>query len=203
MKTALEPVEPELRIIRSDVTDRSTTYVVGVGRSFRPGDDHEVGDIWGGLTIRNSGVGYAAAMIVAAFHRLICKNGMTAPIPDAILFRRAHRGFNLEKIRDVLVERLQGLPGKLAGAARALLASRASRTDDPRPAFLDILRRARLPARLLPDIERAYEAEPALKGSAFGVSQAATRAAQGMSPEERFELERAAGAYIAHLSRTN
>jgi hypothetical protein len=202
LKIALEPVETELRIVRSQVTERSATYVVGIGRPFRPGDDHEVGDIWGGLTIRNSGVGFAAAVVIASFTRLLCKNGMTAPVPDAILFRRAHRSFDLERLRDTLIDRLRELPGKLADGACALVASRTSRTDDPRPAFLEILRAARLPRKLLPELEHAYEAEPRLRGSAFGVSQAVTRAAQGRPAEDRFELERAAGDYIANLVRT-
>lgn len=113
LKEALEPVESELRVIRSAVTDRSATYVIGVGRTFRPGDDHEVGDLWGGLCIRNSGVGFAAAMIVASFTRLICKNGTTAPIPDALLFHRAHHAFDLKKVRETLVERFRELPGWL------------------------------------------------------------------------------------------
>jgi hypothetical protein len=127
---------------------------------------------------------------------------MTAPIPDALLFRRTHRAFDLEKLRDALIERLRDLPGKLADAAHALVSSRASRADDPRATFLEILRAARLPRKLLPELERAYEAEPRLKGNSFGISQAVTRAAQDRPAEERFDLERAAGEYIAHLSRT-
>lgn len=203
LRTALEPVETELRVVRAHVTEQSASYVVAVGKAFRPGDDHEVGDLWGGITIRNSGVGFAAAVIVASFTRLLCKNGMTAPVPDAVLLHRAHRAFDLEKVRTRLIERLKGLPGKLADAARALVASRRSRIDDPRPAFLEILRAAHVSRKFLPELERAYEAEPALKGSAFGVSQAVTRAAQSRSPEERFDLETAAGEHISNLFRSN
>ena len=202
LRTALEPVDPDVRIIRSHVTEGSTGFVVSVGRAFRPGDDHDVGDLWGGLTIRNSGVGFAAAVIVASFTRLLCKNGMTAPIPDAVLLRRAHRAFDFDKLRDTLVERLSTLPGKLANAGRALFASRRLRVEDQSQAFLEMLRAAHLPRKLLSELERAYDAEPATRGTAFGVSQAVTRAAQDRPPEERFDLERAAGAYIAHLSRT-
>jgi hypothetical protein len=109
----------------------------------------------------------------------------------------------MEKLRDMLVERLRELPGRLQEAARVLVASREHRVSTPRDAFLEVLRRARLPLRLLPDLERAYDAEPGLRGAAFGISQAATRAAQGLTSEERVQLEQAAGEYLANLSRTN
>ena len=54
---------------------------------------------------------------------------------------------------------------------------------------------AKLARRLLPDLLRAYEAEP--HASAFGVAQAITLAAQGMTPELRLELETLAGSYLA------
>jgi len=60
---------------------------------------------------------------------------------------------------------------------------------DTKAAFQEVLRTARLPLRLLPELEQALEAEPALRGTAFGVSQAVTRAAQSQKPEERFRLE--------------
>lgn len=61
-----------------------------------------------------------------------------------------------------------------------------------------ILRDARLPLRLLRPLLDAHAKEPL--PNAFGVSQALTLAAQSLSPEERFELERAAGRY---LTQTN
>lgn len=197
----LRTVEPSLRVLRHAFTDKTTTYVLGVGAPFRPGDDHDVGDIWGGLTVRNSGVGFAAAMILASFERLLCKNGMTAPVPGARLLRRAHRSFDLGKLRELLAERLRELPGKLGRAGEVLVAAHRERVDEARPAFQALLRLARMPLRLLPQLEAAYEAEPRLQGTRFGISQAATRAAQDLSPEERFELEQAAGDWIANPTR--
>jgi hypothetical protein len=202
LQTALEPVESDISVVRHAMTERSTSFVVGVGKPFRPGDDHQVGDIWGGLSVRNSSVGFAAVSIIASFTRLLCRNGMTAPVPDAVLVRKAHRAFSLAKLYELLAERLRELPGKLANAGRVLVASREREVRAPKDEFLAILRSAHLPLALLPEIERAYELEPALKGTAFGISQAVTRAAQDVSPEVRFELERAAGVYIAKLSPT-
>ena len=203
LREALEPVDPELRVVRANVTERSTTYVLGIGRAFKPGDDHEVGDCWGGLLVQNSAVGYAAARIVANFTRLVCKNVMVAPIPGAELLRKAHRAFDMDRLRDALFERLRDLPGKLANAAQALAASRERRVTDAKAAFQEVLRTARLPLRLLPELEQALEAEPALRGTAFGISQAVTRAAQAQKPEERFRLELAAGAYVEEATRTH
>lgn len=200
LMTALEPVESDISVVRHALTERSTTFVLGLGKPFRPGDDHEVGDVWGGLTIRNSSVGFASLSVLASFTRLLCLNGLVAPVPNALLVRRAHRAFSLAKLYEMLSERLRSLPCKLANAGRALVASRVREVRVPQDEFLSILRKAHLPLALLPQIERAHEAEPALKGNAFGISQALTRAAQSVSPEVRFELERAAGEYLLHLS---
>jgi hypothetical protein len=197
LEEALRPVEPRLSVVRPIGSDSNKGVVVGIGRPFRPGDDKEVGDVWGCLSVRNSGVGFAAASFVASLHRLLCKNGMVAPIPDASLLHRAHRAFDMSKLRRLLAERLQELPGRLADAGRVLVSSRREHVADAKAAFEEILRTAHLPRKLVSELERAYEKEAALKGSAFGISQAATRAAQGLSPEERFELERAAGQWLA------
>jgi hypothetical protein len=69
--------------------------------------------------------------------------------------------------------------------------------------FLAILRAAHLPVKLAVQIAEAYDEEPALKGTAFGVAQALTRAAQAMTAELRFELEQAAGGYLRSLPRAN
>jgi hypothetical protein len=192
---ALSSIDAELRIIRADMTDRSTSFVVGVGRPFRIGDDHDVGDIWGGLLVRNSGVGFASLLFTLHLTRLICKNGVTAPVGDAMLLRRRHRGLDGEKLTELLAERMAGLPGQLQQGAQALRAATARHVTDVEADVRGLLESARLPARLLPAVLAAYDREP--MPTAFGVSQAATLAAQGLRPEERLEIERAAGQYLA------
>lgn len=200
LRSALERVAPKVAVVYSAVTEMTTTYTLGIGTPFRPGDDHEVNDIWGGLTLRNSSVGAASLTIVASFTRLLCRNGLVAPIPDAVLVRKAHRVFDLTRLRYLLADRLRLLPGQLAEAGQVLIASREEGVQNVSEEFQAILRRARLPQALLPEIERAYDAEPTLTPSKFRVSMAITRAAQGMSAEVRFHLERAAGEYLSHLS---
>ncbi len=185
---------PELRLMRIDITDRSVTYMVAVGRPFRPGDDKVIGDVWGGLLIRNSGVGYASLLVSLSLVRLVCLNGMTAPIPDAILLRRAHRGITDERLLDALTKNLRELPGRVSDGARVLVAARNGRIEDPEQEFMRVLELAGMPQRLLPELQTAYALEP--ERTPFGISQAVTRASQKRSPEERFELDRAAGIYL-------
>lgn len=195
----LQPVESDLSVMWHAATDKTTTYVLRAGKPFRPGDDRDIGDIAGCLTIRNSGVGFAATVVMASLTRLICKNGMALPIPDPVLLRRAHRAFDIDKLRQLLGERLLGLPGKLANGGRVLVDAQRRPVADEIEAFVELLRNVRLPRKLLPVLECAYSAEPRLAGTAFGISQAVTRAAQDVNAEERFELERAAGEYLRQL----
>lgn len=199
MQTALEPIDAELPVIRTDHTDRSTTYVVGVGKPYKVGGPGEVGDVWGGILIRNSGVGFASLLISLHLTRLLCKNGMVAPLPDAILVRKRHRFFDGSKLKELLVERLQELPGKLARGADLLSAAAERRLQfEPGIEIRNVLHRAGLPLRLAEPIVEAYLREP--NPTAFGLSQAITLASQTMTPEVRFELEQAAGAYLSNLN---
>jgi hypothetical protein len=194
LKILLMPIEPEPRILRIAVTDRSVTYMLAVGKPFSPGGDKVVGDVWGGLLVRNSDVGYASLAITLSLVRLICTNGMTAPIPDAVLLRRTHRGITHEHLLDKLKENIRELPGKISEGARVLGTARGHVIQDPEQEFIRVLEIAHMPQRLLPQLQAAYalEAEPTM----FGISQAITRASQKLSPEERFELDRAAGSYL-------
>ncbi len=197
VETVLSPFDSELKIIRSDMTERSTSYVVAVGKPYRIGGPGEVGDVWGGLLIRNSGVGFASLMMTLHLTRLLCRNGMVAPLIDAVVLRRRHRGFDAGKLRGVLAERLRGLPGRLREGADLLLRSRERRIDaTPEVVIRRVLDQANLPQRLTPAIVEAYAEEP--DPTAFGISQAMTLAAQRLTPEDRLDLERAASQYLAN-----
>ncbi|MCA9585828.1 MAG: hypothetical protein KC657_10770 [Myxococcales bacterium] len=41
-------------VVRAHVTERTTSFVIGVGEPYKPGGDGRVGDVWGGLLVRNS-----------------------------------------------------------------------------------------------------------------------------------------------------
>ena len=59
LSDALQAVEPDARIVRHSVTDLSTSFVVKLGETYKVGGPGRVGDVWGGLLVRNSGVGYS------------------------------------------------------------------------------------------------------------------------------------------------
>ncbi len=194
LKILLWPIEQEPRILRFEITDRSVTFMMSIGKPFRPGDDKVVGDVWGGLVVRNSDVGYASLSVTLSLVRLLCLNGMTAPIPDAVLLRRTHRGINEDELIDKLKISVSELPGKISRGATILTDARHRTIQEPEVEFLRILQIAHMPQKLLPELQAAYLLEP--EQTLFGISQAVTRASQKLSPEERFELDRAAGTYL-------
>lgn len=191
---AMQHVDGEMQIIRADVTAMTTSFVVAVGKPYQVGGPGEVGDVWGGVMIRNSGVGFASLLMIAHLVRLACKNGMTCPIPDHVLLRRRHRGLEDRKLRYELADKLGELPGMLGQARNTLQLSAVRQIEDVSVTVTRLLQQARLPLRYHAPILEAWEQEP--QPTAFGVSQAITLAAQRFSPEERLELEHMAGDYL-------
>jgi len=196
MQTSLSSVvDNDLRIIRADLTSMTTSYVIGIGKPYQVGGAGEVGDVWGGILVRNSGVGYASLSIVLHLTRLVCRNGLTAPLQNAELLRHRHtKGIASDRIFQMLGERLIEVPGKLRHCGQILLQANATPIDNPADIIGTILDNNGLPRRYLPPILSAYEIEP--RRNAFGVTSAITRAAQQFSPEERLELEQAASRYL-------
>jgi len=129
---------------------------------------------------------------------VLCRNGTTKSLPDAILLKRRHRGLDGAKFRELIAERVENLPGKLREGADVLRAGINHVVTDVDSALRTLLQRANLPLRLLAELRDAYAQEPS--ATIFGIAQAATLAAQRFSPEIRVVLERAAGAL---LSRSN
>lgn len=181
-------------VLRFDATERSTTFVVGVGQPYRPGGDGRVGDVWGGLLVRNSGTGYAALAMHLFLVRLACLNGMVVPEGDAAVLRRVHRGLTAHVLEDKLYARLRGVPARLRTGADVLARSVHAPVEDVDLQIGALLDEARLPHRHAVELRSAYDREP--HPSVFGISQAATLASQSMSPEDRYDLERATGAYV-------
>lgn len=192
----LDAADHEVR--RVTITRRTVSYVLTIGDAFRPGGDAQVGDVRGGIIVRNSGVGYASLLVTSHLERLICTNGMVAPIDDPILIACVHRGVSALKIRERLVERARAIGGALREGAERLVASRRLRIGDREAVFRELLEMAQLPKKLLASLEVAYAREP--EETAFGIAQAATRASQDLDPEARLSLERAASGYLAGLA---
>jgi hypothetical protein len=171
---------------------------VRVGEPYQQVRGGKVGEVWGGILIRNSGVGFASLLVVLHLTRLVCLNGMVAPLPDAVLLRRKHRGIEDQALHELLGEKLANLPGRIHRSQRQLVSAEAFAVDDVEATVRTILKDASLPLKLLPSILHAYRAE-ALP-NAFGISQALTLAAQSLRPEERLELEEAAGQYLVAVT---
>ncbi|MBF0502320.1 MAG: hypothetical protein HQM09_19425 [Candidatus Riflebacteria bacterium] len=196
MLMALRNVDPDMRLIRANITDRTVSYVIGVGHPYLIGGPGDVGDVWGGILVRNSDVGYASLKISLYLTRLICRNGMTAPLPNSgTLFCRKHtKGILDDNLLQLLGEKLVEVPGQLRQSGQIMLNASSVQIANPEEEIARILDNSNLPKRLLTPVLAAYAIEP--RPNAFGVSSAFTRAAQGFSSEERLEIENAASAYL-------
>jgi plasmid stability protein len=190
---ALRGVEDQARVVRYSATDLSTVFAVRIGERLTP--SAEVGAVEGCVYVRNSGVGFARLVVGLMLHRLACKNGMIVSLPGATLVRAVHLHVDPFRIAQRIAEGLRDLPDKIHRGARVMAASAAYDVANVELEVRDVLREAKLPMRLVQPVMSAYAREPS--PTRFGVSQAITLAAQALTPEQRFDLERAAGIYLA------
>jgi plasmid stability protein len=191
--SALRGVEDHARVVRHAATDLSTGFVVRVGDKLTP--SAEVGAVEGCIYVRNSGVGYARLVVGLMLHRLACKNGLIVALPGARLVRAVHLHIDPVRFGQRLAEGLRSLPDAIHRGVRVMADSTGSEVSNVELEVRDVLREAKLPMRLVQPVLTAYAREP--RATRFGVSQALTLAAQVLSPEQRFDLERAAGVYLA------
>lgn len=194
LQTAVAVVDPDMPVLRFAMSERSTTIMVGVGQPYRPGGDGRVGDLFGAVTIRNSGTGYAALACHLSLLRLVCLNGMMMPHEDAVVLRRVHRGLHPAALEERLYSKLRGLPARLRSGADVVAQSVQVVVDDVDEEIRQFLVDAHLPQRHAAAVRAAYDREP--HASVFGISQGITLAAQKLVSEERYELELAAGEYV-------
>jgi len=120
---------------------------------------------------------------------------MVAPVPDATIVRHIHRNLDVGRVRARLVDGLCDVRGRLHRGVRVLEAAGHDHVIDAEAEVRTVLRSARLPLGLMSDVMEGYRREPGQ--TRFGVAQAVTWAAQRTTPEVRYEMERAAGAYLA------
>jgi hypothetical protein len=191
---ALRAHDEELQLGRLDVTDRTTSFTIKIGTPFKRGDAAEVGDLWGGLLIRNSGVGFASILGVLHLLRLACLNGLVLPLPNSTFIKRRHRGTDYADLPERIAAGLSDLHGRLHRGADVLSAAVAKQVENIEVEVRGLLREAGLPLRLARAVLDAYEKEPGV--SRFHVSQAVTLAAQTQTAEVRLALEEAAAMYL-------
>ncbi len=186
--------EHDLKVIRNFSTDRTISYVVAVGKP--QGRGGVVGEMWGGVLIQNSGVGYSSLSIEAHVVRLICKNGMKA-IDRANIVHKRHRGLDMNMIAEQIFEGVRRLPGTISRTLDLIDHSTRIDVGDVEGEVRRLLQQSRLPLRHAAPIMAAYNDEPIR--TAFGITQAVTAHARDVSSEERVELESAASAYLASV----
>lgn len=195
------PAGEATKLRRYAETDRTNTYILQLGEPFAMGGPAHLGDVVGGLLVRNSGVGYASLLVSLHLTRLVCLNGMTVP-ERACILRRAHQRMSDGVVRTSIAAGLQDVGPRIHQAARTLERSGHHAVTDIKRALRDVLEDARLPVRLMPTMLAAYNQEP--HASAFGVIQAITLGAQhkSVTAEERIALERAAASYLARYDES-
>jgi hypothetical protein len=195
---ALAKAEPNARVLRYSTTDLTTSFVVRVGEPYRIGLHGKVGELWGSLLVRNSGVGYSKLSVSLHLVRLACLNGMTCPVPMPAIVRTRHRWIDEGEIAVAIHEGLVGIGEKLRRGAYVMDEAVGQRVGDVDAEIREVLKTAKLPVRLVRPILSAYAREP--HPSRFGISQALTLHAQAEAPEVRLQLEDAAGRYLAASS---
>jgi len=154
-----------------------------------------VGDVAGGLLVRNSDLGCSCLFVSLHMTRLVCTNGIIFSSVQR-LFRRAHRNIDFCALGQRLATCLMDLPFRIPAAGRLLEQSGHHRVPHVEGTMTEVLRLARVRRHLLPVMMAAFSREPS--PTAFGISQAITLGAQdpAVTPEGRLVLEHAAGQYI-------
>lgn len=179
-----------MRFVRAEETERTSQYLavteedidLGVGGS----DIHR-----NGFLVRNSEVGGAALWIIEYLFRLVCLNGLMVALSGRPVFRKAHRCSDQTKIDRDLSYAIAQLPQRWEQGQAVLLAARVDRIEEPEAFLRRILAEDPTVRPRTQAVLTAFRAEP--NATRFGAIQALTRAAQGFSAEDRFEMERFAG----------
>lgn len=199
---SLQQSESYIPVIRSDFTDKTVSFSIRLGDPIDKHSSSAVGTIWGGILIQNSGVGYASLSISLHLMRLVCTNGMTAPVAGATLLRRRHSGRPEADLWNQISHVLQHVPERLSIAVNNLRQSQEKRIANPQLAIENIIRQAHMPAKLVEPFMVAYGKEP--HDTMFGIAQAITdfqtHEQLGLIPEDRKQLEDAAAEYIANAA---
>lgn len=188
--TLLKGVNPQLH--RLELTSRMTNIVLTVGEVQSRGGI--VGVTWGALTITNSGVGWSGLHVVLSIIRLVCRNGMSAPLFEGQIIKAPHRSLDICKVRDLLATRIQSIPAHLSRATSTIEESVHWEVVNIEAEARETLRERGLIRSHLRGVLEAHAREP--HRSVFGLSQAISLHAQQVSPEDRLTLEDLAGSYV-------
>jgi len=199
---SLHNSESQIPVIRANFTDKTLSYSIRIGDPIDNHGSSAVGTIWGGILIQNSGVGFSSLSISLHLMRLVCTNGMTAPVAGATLLRRRHIGRPEADLWNQISSVLQYVPERLSIAVNNLRQSQERRIANPQHAIEAIVKQAHMPGKLTEHFMAAFNKEP--HDTVFGVAQAITdfqtHEQLGLIPEDRKQLEDAAAEYIANAA---
>ena len=156
-------------------------------KEVRPGDWMQVGVIIG-----NSEVGARRITMQAFLWRLICDNGMIGDITKFDGFQHRHVGMNrpelISNINFSLANALEGGAEMMALQERAMAVS----FEEPENKIRELLDKGgwgSLADRAVEHWEAGDNGQFARDNTALGVTNAITRAAQILTPEQRVEVE--------------
>lgn len=187
---SLASVAPAVQ--RLEITQRLTAAVIKFGEPKFV--NATVGDVSGSITLTNSGVGWCKLTVLLSILRLVCSNGMRAPVYEALILGVRHRCLEPERIRRQLSSEMRAVPGRLREATRVLGASTTWPVVNIEAESRELLREVGMIRSHLGGVLVAYRREP--YATVFGVSQALTLHAQQTTSEERQILESLAGTYV-------
>jgi len=177
---------------RIEITQRLTVLVI------RFGDPQfvnaTVGDVSGSITLTNSGVGWCKLTVLLSILRLVCSNGMRAPVYEALILGVRHRCLEPARIRAQLCSEMQTVPNRLREATLVLGASMGWPVINVEAKSRELLREVGMIRAHHKGVLAAYRREP--HPSVFGLSQALTLHAKQTAPEDRVMLESLAGKYV-------
>lgn len=179
-------------------SDASTyaTFLLNEPIEIQDEGDEEKDIYYPAIHIGNSEVGRRAVTIEDALIRVICVNGLIRVLEKRNLLRQAHRRVDFEDVYTqateavrIIKRRLPGLEDRIRATHKRELSVEAF--DMEAEAFI---KRSQLPKAFKEKIDSAFAHEP--KRTVFGLVQAITLAAQGLSPEYAVVAERHAAALL-------
>jgi len=172
--------------LRLTFPDLETT--IGTTLDGKP-DVHQVG-----LHITNSEVGKRALNIAPMVYRLVCTNGLMRWVNDGDTFNQRH----IYLRHNEMLGRVSEAVGKGLRVGNelidSLVAAKSHKIENPFDVIDKIAKDRKYSQALTDKVKEAYMIEPGK--DAFYLTQAWTRAAQGLSADDRADLEFEAGSLL-------
>jgi hypothetical protein len=174
--------------IKDFVLEETNLYLKLVSEEIvDPGEDLKAG-----IMIGNSEVGLGSVSVEPFVFRKPCTNDLI--VSDEESFRHAHIHFTANEFTRRMAEGVSHAFQVASSALDGFLQTH----QDPIPDPLDVIRKIaegrNMTQKFTDQVVSGYLAEP--EQSRFGVINAFTRAAQGLAPIQRIEMERFAGTLL-------